>query len=153
MRADTRLFGELEIAEEKIIKFEQGIIGFPDLKNFALIFDEEKGEETKIKWLQSMDEPEFAMPVMDPYCMVSDYSPTLNDDAWKNVEKIRTGDRFVLVTVTVPADIEQISINLKAPIIIDTDTNKAYQVIVENDYPVKYKIYDRIKRNKEKAGE
>ena len=42
MKADTRLFGQIEIEDEKILYFEQGIIGFPDLKHFALIFDAEK---------------------------------------------------------------------------------------------------------------
>lgn len=153
MKANTRLFGEIEIEDEKIITFEQGIIGFPDLKHFTLIFDEEKGEETKIKWLQSMDEPEFAMPVMDPYHMISDYAPSVSEDTWKALGEIKTEDTFILTTVTVPTDIEQISINLKAPIVINMATNKACQAIVEDDYPVKYKIYDIIKKNKEEAGE
>lgn len=42
MKAATRLFGEIEIDESKIITFEDGIIGFPDMKKFTLIFDEEK---------------------------------------------------------------------------------------------------------------
>ena len=56
MKADTRMFGKIEIEDSKIITLEQGIIGFPDIKNFALIFDSDKGEETAIKWFQSMDD-------------------------------------------------------------------------------------------------
>jgi flagellar assembly factor FliW len=43
MKAKTRLFGEIEIADDKIITLEKGMIGFPDLNHFALIFDKEKG--------------------------------------------------------------------------------------------------------------
>ncbi len=46
MKAATRLFGEIEIDESKIITFEDGIIGFPDMKKFTLIFDEEKRGQT-----------------------------------------------------------------------------------------------------------
>ena len=53
MKATTRLFGEIDINEEKIITLERGMIGFPDLQRFALIFDEEKGlDATSIMWLQ-----------------------------------------------------------------------------------------------------
>lgn len=60
MRVETRLFGEIDIAEEKIITLGRGLIGYPDMKRFTLIFDEEK--QGKIMWLQSLDEPQFAMP-------------------------------------------------------------------------------------------
>ena len=60
---------------------------------------------------------------------------------------------YVLVTVTVPRNIEDISVNLKAPIVINTDTNKGCQLIVEDDYAVRYKIYDLIKDGKKKVGE
>ncbi len=59
------------------------------------------------------------------------------------------GNAFLLVTVTVPEDIRQISINLKAPIIINTENNRAVQLILDEDYPVKYKIYDKIKKEGE----
>ena len=65
MKLTTRIFGEVEIDDSKIICFPNGIIGFPDLQKFTLMHDEEQGSNT-IKWLQSIDEPNFAMPVMDP---------------------------------------------------------------------------------------
>lgn len=153
MKADTRLFGKIEIEDEKILTFDQGIIGFPYMKHFALIFDVEDGKEAKIKWLQSMDEECFAMPVMSPYELVPDYHPSVSDETWQTLGEIRDEDMLVLVTVTVPTDITQMSINLKAPVVVNLATNKASQVIVEDDYPVKYKIYDKIKDGKRKEGE
>lgn len=153
MKADTRLFGKIEIEDEKILTFDQGIIGFPYMKHFALIFDVEDGKEAKIKWLQSMDEECFAMPVMSPYELVPDYHPSVSDETWQTLGEIRDEDMLVLVTVTVPTDITQMSINLKAPVVVNLATNKASQVIVEDEYPVKYKIYDKIKDGKRKEGE
>ena len=54
MKINTRIFGEVEIADEKIITFENGIIGFPDMKHFTLRHDEEKGTKERIWYLQSM---------------------------------------------------------------------------------------------------
>lgn len=153
MKANTRIFGEIEIQDDKIIRFENGIIGFPDLKEFTLIFDSEKEDKASISWLQSLDEPDLAFPVMDPLTVYSDYNPTVEDELLKPLGELTPENLFVLVTVTVPADIKEIAVNLKAPIVINTDTKKANQLIVDNDLPVKYKIYDIIKSDKEKAGE
>ena len=65
MKAETRLFGKIDIADDRIITLKEGIIGFPELQKFALIHDEEKKEKGKIMWLQSMDDTAFAMPVMN----------------------------------------------------------------------------------------
>ena len=79
MKANTRFFGEIEIEDDKIITIEKGMIGFPELKKFALIFNEEKGKEAKIMWLQSMEEEALAFPVMRPELVKEDYNPTVND--------------------------------------------------------------------------
>lgn len=153
MKVDTRVFGEIDIEDEKSIFFEQGIIGFPNLQKFALIYNSEKEKKGAISWLQSLDEPTFALPVMDPLTMCPDYNPRVEDELLKPLGELTEDNLFVLVTVTVPQNIEEISINLKAPIVINSATRRAGQVIVEDDYPVKYKIYDKIKEAKGKAGE
>ena len=154
MKANTRLFGEIEIQDEKIIKLKEGIIGFPDLQNFTLIYDEEKeGKEGKggVKWLQSMDDPEFAMPVINPLDVKPDYRPTVSEEGLKSLGEMPEDSAFVLVTITVPKEIEKMSVNLKAPFIINMENLHGVQLIVEDDYPVKYMIYDIL--NKKKAGE
>lgn len=152
MQANTRLFGAIDIPDDKIIVLENGMIGLPEMKHFALIFDEEK-ESGKIKWFQSMDDPETAFPVMDPMEIKADYNPTINDDILKPLGELNDDNTFILTTLTVPKDVEKMSLNLKAPIVINTETRKGAQIIVEDDFPVKYMIYDLLKRRKEKAGE
>ena len=66
MHIKTRVFGEIEIEDSKIITFENGIVGFPEMQRFAIVHDEERGVNAGIRYLQSIDETEFAMPVMDP---------------------------------------------------------------------------------------
>ena len=153
MKANTRLFGEIDIEEEKIITLENGMIGFPDMQKFALIFDEEKGKEAKIMWLQSMDDSQVTFPVMRPEIVMPEYNPTVNDEVLEPLGKMDEENLFVVVTVTAVSDVKKNSVNLKAPIIINTETKKGCQIIVEDDYPVKYNIYQALKDKKEKAGE
>lgn len=148
----TKVFGEVTIDDDKIIRFPSGIIGFPDLTDFALIHDEEKGIGS-IHWLQSMQEPAFAMPVMDPLLVVPDYNPEVDDELLKKIGEINPEELLVLVTVTVPSDITKMTVNLKGPIVINAAEKKACQIIVEGDgYAVKYPIYDILNAMK-KAGE
>ena len=152
MKVNTRLFGEIEVAEEKIITFPRGIIGFPEMTKFTLIYDEEQGTNAGIRWMQSLDEPAFAMPVMDPLVVKEDYNPNVEDELLSSIGQIKEDNLLVLVTVTVPKDLTKMSVNLQGPIIINIDERKACQVIVDTEqYPVKYPIYDILQARK--AGE
>ena len=153
MKLTTRIFGEVEIEDSKIINFPNGIIGFPDLKKFTLMHDEsdaDSGSANTIKWLQSIDEPGFAMPVMDPLIVCPDYSPEIDRTKIEEVGDLNDDDILVLVTVTVPHDLEKMTVNLMGPFVINVKEMKGVQSIVENDnYPVKFPIYDILKKNKE----
>lgn len=151
MKANTRLFGKIDIEDSKIIIFKEGIIGFPDLKHFTLIYDEEKEGQGTIKWLQSMDDPSFALPVINPLDVRADYQPVVNEEGLESLGKMPNESAFMLVTITVPKEIRQMSVNLKAPFVINMDNLHGVQIIIEDDYPVKYKIYDIL--NKKKEGE
>ena len=148
MEVTTRLFGKIDIADEKIITLENGIIGFPDLRRFTIIFDSEKDEEKSILWFQSMDEPQFAMPVVVPNYIVPDHNPTVNDELLAPLGKLDETNTYVLVTVKVPQRIEDMTINLKAPIIINSDNRQGGQIIVEDDVDVRFPIYEILKNRK-----
>ena len=149
MNVTTKNFGEIVIADEKIIKFPSGIIGFPDLTDFALVHDEEKGAGG-IHWLQSIQEPAFAMPVMDPLLVCPSYNPQVDDEILKPIGELNPEETLVLVTVTVPADLTKMTVNLKGPIIINALEKKAVQVIIEGEeYQVKFPIYEILKARKD----
>lgn len=153
MVVNTRIFGEMTIEDDKIIHFPKGIVGFPELTEFALIHDAEKGNQGGIRWMQSMQETNFAMPVIDPLTVKESYNPNVDDDLLSTIGGI--DNVLVLVTITVPSDLTKMSVNLKAPLIINVDQKKACQIILEQDFPVKYPIYDILqeKKNSGKVGE
>ena len=149
MKINTKFFGEIEIVEEKIITFANGIIGFPQLTRFALIHDEEQGSNAGIQYLQSLDEPGFAMPVMDPLRVKPDYDLNVNDELLTGLGNLTTENVLVLVTVTIPSDLTKMTVNLQGPFIINAEEYKGCQVIVENgDYPVRFPIYEILQAGK-----
>ncbi|MCR5442045.1 MAG: flagellar assembly protein FliW [Lachnospiraceae bacterium] len=150
MLIKTKIFGEVEISDEKILTFEDGIIGFPDLKHFTLIHDEEKGNDAGIRYFQSIEEPGFAMPVMNPLMVCETYNPQVSEELLSDLGNLSDENIVVLVTVTVPNDLTKMTVNLQGPIIINSDEKKGAQIIVEgNDYPVRFPIYDILKARKE----
>lgn len=149
MKINTRLFGEVEISEDKVITFENGIVGFSDMKKFALIHDEDAGDGAGIRFLQSLDEANFAMPVMDPLIVKPDYDPEVDDELLTGLGHVTENNLLVLVTVSVPSDLTKMSVNLRGPFIINIETHKACQVIVESsDFPVKFPIYEILQSGK-----
>ena len=152
MKITTKVFGEITIEDDRIIHFPSGIIGFPELTDFALIHDEEKGAGA-IHWLQSIQEPAFAMPVMDPLIVCPDYNPEVDDELLRPIGELVPDEILVMVTVTIPSDLTRMTVNLRGPVIINALEKKACQVIVDGVvYPVKYPIYD-ILNSRKKAGE
>ena len=150
MTIETKLFGEIAVDESKLISFLQGIIGFPELKDFLLIHDGDGNGN--IKWMQSVQEPAFAMPVVDPLTVIPEYNPDIEDELLKPLGEITEENMLVIVTITVPKEIEKMTVNLKAPIIINSESRKAAQLIIDSDrYQVKFPIYEILKAAKEKA--
>ena len=84
-------------------------------------------------WMQSLQEPAFAMPVMNPLIVMPDYNPEVEDELIKPIGELLPEEILVMVTITVPSDLTKMSVNLKGPIIINAAERKACQVIVEGE--------------------
>lgn len=154
MKANTRLFGEIDIPEEKIITFEQGVLGFEEYRKFTIIFDTSRETESSISWLQCMDEPELAFPMINPFYVMEDYNPVVETEWLEPLGGVTEENIVIFVFVNIKSDITKLTANLKAPVIINSDTRKGAQLIVENtDYEIKYNIYDVVQRQKTEKGE
>lgn len=152
MLIKTKYFGEVDLDEQKVITFDNGMMGFEEYKKFAILYDIEKERENSISWLQSLDVPELAFPVINPFLVEENYKPTVNDEYLESLGIFEDSDLIVLLTVTVPEDIKKITANFKAPIVINAITGKGCQVIADNqEYKVKQEIYDRINKGEGEA--
>jgi flagellar assembly factor FliW len=128
VRFATSRFGEIEVDDAKILHFPEGIIGFPDFKRVALL-DHQPG--SPFRWLQGVDQPALAFVVIDPLALVPDYPL----DALREMiarEDGRPKDIAVAAITTVPEPPAPITVNLAAPIVIDSDSRSGAQVILSD---------------------
>ena len=149
MLVKTKHFGEIDIEESKILTFDEGLIGFEDNKRYTILFNTESKRKGTISWLQSLDEPMLALPVVSPFVAMADYNPVVEDEVLAPLGELNDENLVILLTLTVPSDLTKMTVNLKAPIIINADTRKCCQAIAENpDYVVRYGIYKELKEIK-----
>ncbi len=150
MLVKTRFFGEVDIEDEKILTFDNGIMGFEDMKRWTLIYDIEKGSEGPISWFQSLDMAELALPVINPYTVTAVYEPVVEDELLKPLGEFKDEELVTFLTITIPAeDPSKTTANFRAPILINPVNRKGIQVIVNNeDYPIKFSIYESVQKMK-----
>ena len=145
MLLKTKHFGEIEIDEKNILKFDFGLPGFEPCKKYILLGNED--EASPFKWLQCIDRSEVAFAIANPFLIVKDYDFELNDESAKNLEIEKSEDAAVYVIVVVPEDFKKISMNLKAPLIINGRNKKGAQIILDTDkYTVRHYILDELRR-------
>lgn len=150
MLVKTKHFGEIDLDENKILTFENGIMGFEDCKRYTILYNNETEQRSSISWLQSLDEQGLALPIINPLLVMEDYSPNVEDELLDSIGELTADNLVVFVTLTVPSDITKMTSNLKAPIIINADTRKGCQIVAENaDYVIKYPVYERFLKLKE----
>ena len=150
MLVKTRFFGEVDIEDEKILTFDNGIMGFEDMKRWTLIYDIEKGSEGPISWFQSLDMAELALPVINPYTVTAVYEPVVEDELLKPLGEFKDEELVTFLTITIPSeDPSKTTANFRAPILINPVNRKGMQVIVNNeDYPIKFSIYESVQKMK-----
>ncbi len=141
MRVSTRYFGEIDLDEGKLIHFEKGVFGFEEYKDYTILYNSEHGNDPFFSWLQCTTERDLAFPVVNPRKVMPDYDPVVEDGLLDELGEFGEDDLVVLVFATVPHNVKQASVNLKAPLIINADTRKGIQLVAENqEYEIKHYI-------------
>lgn len=142
MLIQSKHLGLIEIDEEKIITFQEGIIGFSDIHRYILLGEE---EENPFQWLQAVDEPNLTFVVVPSKMICPTYQPKLNQDV---LEKLEIGnlERILYYSIVVlPEDISQMRANLQSPLVINLENNKAKQVVLNQpEYKVRHYILQEM---------
>ncbi len=139
MKIVTDYAGEVTFNEEQIIKMPKGFYGFPDSREFVLIG--EMSVEFPFVWLQSISEEDVCFILTDPFLFVEDYNFEIDDEVVEKLKINSVEDVQVFTTVVINRDIDESTINLKSPIIINQNDRLAEQVVIDADYPYKRKIF------------
>jgi flagellar assembly factor FliW len=130
MEIISKLLGKIEYSQENIIRFEEGLIGISEKKNFLLI---EKEDFKPFDYLQSVDDPNFILVVISPMLVEKDFKFDIHKDDLNAID-IQGEDDFSLLAIVIFASkVEHITVNLKAPILINVHTKQALQIILQND--------------------
>lgn len=142
MKVKTRYFGEVEIGDEKIIHFDQGLFGFEEFKDYTILYDVDGEEDPFFSWLQCTSEQGLAFPIVNPLKVDAEYNPVVEDALLESIGEIKEEDMIIFLMATVPTDVKKTSVNKKAPLIINAETRKGVQIVVENqDYEIKHYLF------------
>jgi len=148
MQIETLRFGPVEVNEETLITFNEGIPGLEQYKKYARLLIE---ESYPILWLQSMEDSGICLPIIETFNIIPDYVFDIEDADVKALEIKNRDDLQVLSVVVIPEDIQGMTVNLAAPIIINTNTWNARQIVLSgSEYNVRAPafpyIYELISR-------
>ena len=138
MKLETKYHGILNYEEEDVITFTKGLPGLQELKKFILI-DFEGNPIFKI--LHSIENKELGLVAVSPFDVVNEYEFELKDYIIERLKITDSSEVLVLNTVTLSSKAEDITTNLKAPIIINIKSKLGEQIIIDNErYMIKHPL-------------
>lgn len=136
----TLRFGEIEISEDKLLHFEQGLPGFENEHEFVLVIQD---VNSPYAFLQSAETEELAFLMARPFVFFPDYEFVLSDTAEEQLGLKSEEDLDIFVMVTIPdRDVTKITVNLLAPVVINKRNQQAQQYVLEKTkYTVKQALF------------
>lgn len=142
MKIQTTRFGEIEIEEGRIFNFVLPIIGFNELKKFVIV---DINKDNFFKWLQSVEDPSLAFPVVSVFSMNIDYSVDIPDNVVELL-KIKSVESLLVMNIaSIPQnDPQGTTLNLLAPIIFNIEEQLAGQVILSGSgYDISFPLFKK----------
>ncbi len=141
---NTLRFGEIEVEEEKIVHFKEGIPAFEDEHEFLIIpYD----EESPYYFMQSLKTPELAFLITTPFIFFPDYVIEIEDETLEELKIKNQEDVMLYSLITIPnGSVRYMTANLLAPVVINTENMQAKQIVMEKTrYTTKHRLFpDRV---------
>jgi flagellar assembly factor FliW len=144
IKVKTSRFGEIEVDEKDVILLPSGLIGFPELKQYVLL-DHDK--ESPFKWFQSLEDGSIAFVLIDPLLFKPDYLAEVTDSELNDLDVQSEEDLVISVIVTVPSNPQNMTANLKAPLIFNLKNRRGKQVILNtSQYNTRHNIIEEVRK-------
>ena len=142
MKINTIRFGEVEVEKERVFKFTLPIIGFNELQDFVIL---DINKDSFFKWLQSVEDPSLAFPIVSVFSLNVDYSIDLPDNVIEALKIQNVESLLVMNIASIPQDNPQgTTINLLAPLIFNLDELVAGQVILSGSgYDISFPLFKK----------
>ena len=138
MEIHTSRFGSLEIEADDVIQFPAGLLGLEACRQWIFLVDR---HSEAVAWLQSVDRPEIALPVVSPRRFVPGYQIRV---ARPELEALDLDGPVGAKVLTILGKTDRtFTLNLKAPLIINVQRNLGRQVVTNGDLPVQFELSDR----------
>lgn len=145
MKLRTKNFGTIEFDKNKAIIFEEGIPGFNELKQYIIIEDEE--EDSPFAYLQSIEDGGVSFIIISPFVLKQDYTIEIKDQYVAALGGGSSQDFSVFVIATMIDKFELATVNLVAPLIIQSETRRGMQVILEKtSYTTRHNIVELLEQ-------
>ncbi|MFC5528962.1 flagellar assembly protein FliW [Cohnella yongneupensis] len=140
MNVHTKRFGEMDIQDQEVIRFEQGIPGFENLKRFALV---EIQDHAPFSYLQCIDESEISFIVTNPFEFFPDFECELPDPVVEALNVSSSDQVVVRVIVSINGELEAATVNLVAPVIINHVSGLGKQVVLaKTSYTTRHALFE-----------
>ena len=142
-KINTVRFGEIEVDEEKVIRCAEGIPAFESEHEFLVLPLPSDENDSPYVFLQSVNTPELAFLMTNPFIFFPDYEFNLEDDVEKELGINSSDDVLIYTLITIPGGkIPDMTANLMAPLVINQKNFKAKQVILEKGkYTTKHRLF------------
>lgn len=138
MKCTSTRFGSCEVADESILTFPVGLLGFPEQRRYVIL---DHDTEAPFKWLQSVEEPELAFVILDPATFHPDYHVDVPPNALAEIRE-EGKDLSVLVILTIPSDDPgRITANLRGPLLISHKTKLGKQLVLSEEFPTRHPVF------------
>ena len=149
MQIDSTRFGAIEIRDDAVLTFPDGIIGLPGARWVLLA----QSEGSAFLWLHSVDDPSIALPVTSPWLFFSDYEVEVSDEdaARLGLEHAEQAEIFCVVRAT--EQLEDFTVNLRGPIVVHVEQRVGRQVInTAADYNVRQPLFAQVELSEVRPG-
>jgi flagellar assembly factor FliW len=151
MLIHTVNFGDLEIADDKVITFKEGLPGFPQIRRFAAL---ELEDLKPFLYLQALDDPPISLFIINPFLVDPTYEFRLTDSDMEDLNSTNSAELAVYAVATIPDDPNGATLNLMAPIVINEKDCCGKQIILlESKYSVKHPLFNAGVQQEAKAQE
>ena len=138
MLIDSPRFGKIEVEEEGIVTFPEGLLGFRDFKRY---YFHETSPPAALKWMQCVDLPALGFVVTDPRVFKPDYKAAVTAAQLEPIRLADPASAQVWVILTIPEDPSMMTANLQGPLVVNRAARLGAQVVLNEEgvttkYPV-----------------
>lgn len=144
LKVKTSRFGEIEVKEGDVITLPAGLIGFPELTKYVLL-DHDK--ESPFKWLQALEDGSIAFVLINPLLFKPEYTVEVTEAEVSDLDLQNEDDAVISVIITMPSNPQNMTANLKAPLVFNLKNRKGKQLILNNPaYTTRHNILEEVKK-------